>query len=334
MAQTKEIITKLRKKFNENSRKKRNINFPRDIKLQHLNYTELLMEICGDGVLKNMQTDSSAFEGWMLVLRHWTEYDKFILKWTPPGPDKRNTLHYQRFLYRVYKFNELFDFFRIDQNNKVSMEELKIDFNNAKEKYILNIPTVRRVEKLSKEDQKVTNKENILEIRFVNYHNESLINAAELLSVNKMDRQLSVGLFKTKVKDDDQYRIFSGRSSAIDIWGIGKDNKTLKIFELKKIDNIKVGVISELFLYTMIMEDTINGRFEYNKGSKSKLDPRIEICKSGLDKINSYILAPELHPLITEDVLAPLNNALQIRNITFGFISFEGNDLLTCTKKW
>lgn len=333
MTQKKEIIESLRKRFNEGQEKNRNISFPRDIDLEAINDYELLMTIRNDGVLKNMQTDASAFEGWILVLRNYG-YKKFVLKWSIPDSDCTNNVHYQRFMYRVSKFNELFEFFDIDPSRESAMNKLKIDFNNKENNYILNVPTGLRTDVVEEKDKKNTNSENILEIRFVNYNYKSLINAAGLLSEKKMDRQLPVGLFKNKVEDEEKYRIFSGKSSAIDIWGIGKDEKTLNIFELKKEGNIKVGVISELFLYTMIMEDAIKGNFKFKKGSKGRLDPQKKICESGLDRICSYILAPELHPLITQDVLSPLNDELQKRNIKFGFISYELDDNLTCKKEW
>lgn len=328
----KEIVKNAEQYLNEGLQKNINISFPRDIDIEAINDYELLMTIRNDGVLKNMQTDASAFEGWILVLRNYG-YKKFVLKWDIPDSDCTNNVHYQRFMYRVFKFNELFEFFGIDPSRESAMNKLKIDFNNKKNKYVLNVPTVRRPEVIKGKDKKNTNGENILEIRFVNYNYKSLINAAGLLSEKKMDRQLPVGLFENKVEDKEKYRIFSGRNSAIDIWGIGKDEKTLNIFELKKEGNIKVGVISELFLYTMIMEDAIKGNFKFKKGSKGKLDPRKEICESGLDRICSYILASKLHPLITKDVLSPLNDALQKRNIKFGFVSYKLDNNLTCKKE-
>src|SRR4051812_22043093 len=57
-------------------------------------------------VQANMQTDGAAFEGWAVVLMAWCGVQQIAVNWDEPV-DIRNP-HYQRFLYRLEKFQELF----------------------------------------------------------------------------------------------------------------------------------------------------------------------------------------------------------------------------------
>jgi hypothetical protein len=73
-----------------------------------------------------MQDDASAFEAWALVLHRWCGAARVELRWesvtvqTDLGRDAARwppkALHYQRFLYRLRKFHELFggEWFRTD----------------------------------------------------------------------------------------------------------------------------------------------------------------------------------------------------------------------------
>jgi len=42
---------------------------------------------------------------------------------------------------------------------------------------------------------------------------------------------------------------------AIDLWGVGEDNETIHIIELKCGNNLKVGVISKTLFYTAMIYD-------------------------------------------------------------------------------
>lgn len=61
-------------------------------------------------VAENMQTDGAAFEGWAICLKSWLpdEINRVSLTWDKP---EKNTGHYNRFLYRVWKFKEMYDWF-------------------------------------------------------------------------------------------------------------------------------------------------------------------------------------------------------------------------------
>jgi len=305
----------LREKVKENTGKMRLIKLPSKIIFKEISNKKLSLSMPRDCVNKNVQDDSAAFEAWILILKSWTGYNLFELNWDSCRDNK--DLHYQRFLYRVYHFNKLFKrWFSIGQESIKNMKALRIEFNSKNNLYILNVPGNRKDTHPERE-----NSEAGLECKFIKTERRSLADAANL-NIKTIQRQLPVGLFFNSVGEGNE--IFSGRKSAIDIWGIGEDGKTLNIFELKKEGNIKAGVISELFFYSMIMEDARNRLFKFNDEEYGWI--------GGIKRIHSYILAPKLHPLVTKEVLKPLNIVLRRKGLYFGYIQFDKN--LLCEKKW
>jgi len=288
------------------------------------NTNTIAIHLPSRSVVMNMQNDEAAFEGWILALRYWTKYKNFKLTWKRPRKI-RKSYHYQRFLYRAYRFHELFqDWFDMDT---ALLSDSKIGFvrgDNKKGKYLLNFPSRERPNIIKNN----MNKENKLEVRFVNMDKQALLNIIDM-DENKMNRQLPIGLFLNKVSNNT--RIFTGGKSAIDIWGVGKDNTTLNIFELKAEKNQKVGVVSEIFFYTMVMHDLLNNQIKYQKTIpiNRQYVPRVP---ENFTKIRAYILAPSLHPLIKEAILQPLNDKLGEKT-QFGCIKFrEDDERLLCER--
>lgn len=304
----KELESRLRKIVSRDNR----IKLPHGIDFVKAgsNALEIVLK---NGTNANMQEDCAAFEGWAIVLRRWLkEFDKIILKW---DYGKKEDLHYKRFLYRVYKFREIFDgWFDVARKNKQLLDEV-VDFDS--DNYVLSAPGKVREETI--QPLRKTTKENALEKQFLNEARRILAEAAGL-DIEKIDCQLPVGIFHREAKAKNE--VFPRRKSAVDIWGIGKDSKILNIFELKDSKNMKVGVISELFFYAMLMEDIQKGRIKFGKISRSKLKPEEEIPAT--DKIKAYILAPQLHPLIDKEVLNIFNRAFSNkgRSVEFGYLEF------------
>ncbi len=166
---------------------------------------------------------------------------------------------------------------------------------------------------------KKATKENVLERQFIS-EAKALLSKVAGLDIAKIDRQLPVGVFHREIKAKNE--VFPRRKSAVDIWGISKDHKTLNIFELKDSKNMKVGVISEIFFYVLLMEEIQKGTLKFGKTSKSRLKPENEIPIT--NKIKAYILAPRLHPLIDKEILQMFNRAFHNkgRRIEFGFLKF------------
>ena len=77
-----------------------------------------------DAVVRNMQENSAAFEGWSVALKRWCDVATVTLQWEPPSDAKfgqKHGRHYQRFLYRVARFQSLFpEWFVVGPSNPFS----------------------------------------------------------------------------------------------------------------------------------------------------------------------------------------------------------------------
>jgi hypothetical protein len=132
-----------------------------------------------------------------------------------------------------------------------------------------------------------------------------------------LDRQTPVGVF-----DGPPTRagaIFTGGKSAIDLVGIGNDG-ALWLLELKTADNIKVGALSELFFYSMVLQDARTGKISFHNGEPSSRTTVMPRHIVGAPRIHARILAEACHPLIGRHVFALATEATARRGwpIDFG----------------
>lgn len=284
---------------------KPSIKFPRGIGFQENRHVITLT--MRDSGVKNMQDDSAAFEGWALCLKAGLDVEatKCCLKWNKPADP--NDKHYQRFLYRADRFNSIFGgrdgWFFIDDESKEFIVDLEIKDDK---KYFLNTPSTPDEDRRNDETK---NKESRLENEILRQQ-DNLKDLKKLCPAN-LQRQLPVGLFREKVIKDNA--IFPSKHSAIDLWGTNGDD--LYIFELKAAGNCKVGVLSELFFYTMVLQDEQAGRF-FRESCEGK-------SIRNTNQIKAFILAPELHPFITPKVFVLFNKKSRNKNIEFGYVEMK-----------
>jgi len=277
-------------------------------------------------VLKNMQTDDAAFEAWSLILKRWiTKVDTIVLKWEEPRlhfltPAPKQ--HYQRFLFRVKRFNQLFSWFRIDVANKGSFSQFEVLDGHP---YVINAPTKPRT-RLKEPIKKISQYgERALETQLVS--NDMLRGKLEsLLNLSVLNNQLPVCVFKEKKSKPT--RIFTGSASAIDIWGLTKDRGTMVVLELKKHGAIMVGIITELLFYSLVMNEVRKGKFKYEE-KKSGDFKMIADCKN----IHGYTLASRLHPLLDERVFRLINQAMRSSSEPMRFGIIRMNENWTFTKE-
>lgn len=285
-----------------------NIKFPE--RIDFLESNNIIAVTMHDGTIKNMQEDSAAFEGWALCVKAAMDKDKeqygVVLDWETATP---NNPHYQRFLYRVNKFNELFGgndgWFNV--KNIQRLEESRIKFNMNKQ-YAINLPAPREWVNESKNSE-----ENYLEIEIVRRQDE--LDDLKRICPGQIKRQLPVGIFEGGVSKKNA--VFPRGKSAIDLWGISGDD--FYVLELKAKGNCKVGVLSELFFYVMVLREEQIAKF-YRDSDEGKLI-------RGTKQIKAFIVAPELHPLITPQAFCLLNRALNNKNIEFGYVRIDYSKL-------
>jgi len=256
----------------------------------------LTINIPSKELVQNMQTDSAAFEGWALVLKNWIkDINKVIIKWDCLF-DKNLTekQHYQRFLYRAKRFSDAYSWVNIHFDNQSCLDNLIID---SCDKIVLNAPSKPRSRNFDVKKNWGDYSESQLE-KFILSNEEVQKRFYKAFNLRHADNQLPVGVFNGEVRISN--KIFTGGKSAIDIWGINKEN-SFCIFELKKPGNRKIGALSEMLFYSFIIQDIINGKFSFF--SKHPFLKEVKECK----KVKCYLLAPHTHPLINQDVFALLN---------------------------
>lgn len=305
------LAKQLRDAYNTTGRRK--IGLPRSIKFM-IDGRTVQMYLDSSCVEANMQENRASFEGWALALKRWLpeHLSQVELSWDHLGD--LSDPHYQRFLYRVKGFLELFkDWFKIAAANIHELSKLKTE--EAGHVFYLNVASKpRTTDPIGQVDSLIgaMKSEHKLECFIVEHQKE----LCTLLDIDKLDRQLPVGVFKDCVSRDPAHKIFTRGHSAIDIWGVDNKTKTLFLFELKKHRNESLGILSELFFYSYVMADIQTGRFKFRTTN-------IEIEQT--DSIKAYILAPKWHPLIDAVMLAMVNKAFEKSKvpISFGAVRIE-----------
>lgn len=258
-----------------------------------------------EAIVRNMQDNAAAFEGWSLALKYWCGAN-VILDWIPPSDhsdpkrEKKEGKHYQRFLYRVEKFHSLFsDWFKIGNQQALASSKTQ-----TAQRLYLNVAGDQRGDPSSKSEP---NPEYELECRLLRDDNFNRHYGFRFGCIK--DRQFPVGLFSTE-KPSNASAIFPGGKGAIDL--ICLDETRLWLFELKAKANIPIGTVTEVLFYTSVVRDTFIGRFHFAKsaGSRSAIQPGM------LDKVADIIgvmLGHDLHPLLGDAGLVKMLNAAAAR---------------------
>ena len=142
-----------------------------------------------------------------------------------------------------------------------------------------------------------------------------------------MERQLPVGLFDEE-KYGEKHAIFPAKHAAVDLWSV--DEKFLYLYELKCPGNIPIGIFSELWFYSMFMNDVLREKFKAGQ-KQGKIEPHLKEIKSiGPKIIQSFFLVQRLHPALTynkKDALNIVNSALEKAKfcIKFDMLEYELN---------
>lgn len=266
---------------------------------------ELTLKLLKRGLKANMQDDESAFESWAIVLKYNLK-DKIktvIIDWEVISPEEKEGIyHYNRFVYRLAKFSQSFDWVELAKPLPSMPTTLVCNFPNGD---------------AAKQDEHKPDSEGWIECMYVE---------KEKGKYDYINHQFPVGLFDYKVSSKTYFT--TGQKSAIDIWAI-KDNK-FYVFELKKLGNKPLGIISELMFYTNVVNDLFSHRIQYK--TDNKLKKAIEENYRGFGdfyrayangsvlEINAILLADSFHPLITNELLEFINESARFK---FFHISFS-----------
>jgi len=258
-------------------------------------------------VAQNMQTDGAAFEGWAICLKSWLADEINTVHLTWDKPEVHNN-HYNRFLYRVWRFNGMYNWFEYD-DEAGEVEKFKKCFVGSRNNSGNKEPN--RKEKDCEEQVE----------HYMVEQNQTIFTSR--FNIDKINRHLPVG-----VKDKNGKSLFTGGNSAIDLWGIGVDS-IVHVFELKYIKeqggskNIKVGIISELLLYVNIINDIRKGSIGTPLTAILPAEKELYDRITELKGVKGVFLTNEVHPLLEnrEELLKILN--ANEENISFAFADYR-----------
>lgn len=265
---------------------KKRINLPQHVDFKIVGKT-LVIHLHEYGLYQNMQYNNAAFEGWAICIKTWLPdlIEKVIINGEIPA--NKSNKHYQRFLYRLYKFIHNYSAWAFTESYK---DELYNAFEVNASQIVMNTPLKSAKSSAEKGEAQ-------LERKYISDHKKSF---------QTMDQQLPVRLFKNKISEKTSIT----PSSYLDIWGI--QNDTLSIFELKLPNNRNVGIISELMFYVNVLTDVFTHRVSILKDTKERsFNQLYTFYQNGnCKKIKGIFLADDIHPLIKmalQEVLSTLN---------------------------
>lgn len=309
-----EIVMRLKEKS-----KVSRAGLPRDIDFTIKNR---VLKVFIKNAAQDMQSDSVAFEGWILILKHWLSADidyvdidfeaREDLKHKYGSPE---ACHYNRFLYRLYNMTRFFPtwFFVNENKNEIVLNFIYWIKSNS---FFLNHSLQQRKSVINTERM-----ERQVESWFVFHEGKELLEKHWKIDKNKLFNQLPTGVFINSIAGKNA--VFSRGASAIDIWGIGKDGETLHLIELKCGNNKGLGVIGETLFYTGLIYDTCIAKeslFKFGKyGTAKDTSDSIAINNGEMKfkRLSSHILAEKYHPLFTKDVEDLIHDGLMSLEIAF-----------------
>jgi hypothetical protein len=282
------------------------VRFPTGFQLKDEDGTAVI-EMAHDGVTRNLQSNAAAFEAWALVLHRWCGAQHVALRWQPVEVQERleadatrwppAQLHYQRFLYRLLKFDLLFgaDWFQADAALARAQSRCR---DGA---MFLNAPGARVGTKPKDKP------EARIEWELLHGPGSALKTYCDSPVRWLPDRQIPVGLF-TRDVPMARHAIFPGGAGAIDLAALGDDR--LWLFELKADGNMPLGTLSEILFYTAVMRDLCTGAIRPARAAAVTPDKLTAPAMAAARRITGVMLAPRLHPLLDEDLLDRLNGAI------------------------
>ena len=232
------------------------------------------------GLIDNMQTEPAAFESWALIIRAAFESEGVFVKvridgQKPKKMSKREEKHYNRFLYRICKFVEIFEWAYTDDFER----EIAI-FKDAHKNMVLNVP--KSEAKVEAAKGEATMERYFCEDNKFLYDDDCL------------NHQLPVRIFDDDVKEA---KAITARGF-IDAWAI--KGGTFYVFELKLDNNRSVGAISEIMFYVNVIHDVMAHKINILSNSKHRSFDKIKaLYDSGkCREIVGRIIARQYHPLL------------------------------------
>jgi hypothetical protein len=275
------------------------IDVPKEIGFSEKGDT-LILEMNDTGISSNMQENPAAFEAWALLAKA-----KGYAKVELTANCNKSDPAYNRFLYRVLRFDDGFEWFTVADDLKSKVAEFKTGILESGSLFA-NVP-----------EGEASDNPSTSESGAEKYFAENTEETNKLLDINAdaFYRQLPVGLFQNSVSKGNE--VFPRGAAAIDLWGI--EGNILHVIELKVGDNIKLGVLSELFFYVCYMHDVYCRGLKVDK-KESAFRGYPKLTGADIELIKGHILTEKKHPHLDaafEELKKYRNQKIQFENAVF-----------------
>ena len=295
--------------------------------------TTLVITLASNKAGKNMQHLAACFEGWATILKTYVidsmpdKYNQVELRCSDlmlPIESSTANRHLMRFLYRVLRFKEQYDWFTMDDKLANIIDSFNRRFKGC---FVNNYSEEEQKQK----DQSESEIEHLLIKKNTSNDVKSLYSYFNAIGIPNdglvIDHQFKVGLFNDSIADIN--KVFPGGSAAIDLWGFTQSQPNdLYLFELK-YQNEMIGTITEVFFYANYLYDLLdkNGVFTLSKGDGKNIGNYNTILgfnDKKVNKIHAVMLLDKdsMHPAITPELIAVLNKGNQ-KAIEYSLAGYE-----------
>jgi hypothetical protein len=312
--------------------KNKNVNLPDDVGF-YRNKGTWEIEMDSEQVTANLQTDIAAFEGWALAIKRWAGAKEpgleVHLRWEPPSENHELYLHYERFLYRVIRFKEAVDWFKVAPGCSKHLDKSRVLKRNGEPKkseapFFVNVPGKRTEPIIVKARNAFEMSERDVEL-WLSQNPKQLLETVKWRG--NLKRQVPVGVFEGDIKadtDNRKFRVFPGTSSKVDLSAVDP-KKGVALFELKKSGNIKVGALSELIFYTHLVRDIGLNVFTYRYEDRKEFEKDLSSARN----VRGFVLTDRMHPLFDKEAFGLLNKTFKGTGKQFGLVQYDS--CLTCS---
>lgn len=251
-------------------------------------------------ITKNMQETGNAFEAWAIIARICSDSKLDVVLDVNnieniKCNDYKGNGHWCRFLYRVLKFREQYEWFKLSKNLDGEVTKFrKYLYDDNKRELTTTAPTKEA------ENTESTDDENAVEAELAKPGElRKVLGKIHDIGKEEVYRQLPVGLFKGKKCNENA--IFTHRRSAIDLWSLNGDE--INVVELKT-GNTMLGIITEIFFYANFINDLIQGNFALINPGNENIRGYATLYNeiAGIKKINGIMVADKFHSKIEKNI--------------------------------
>lgn len=264
--------------------------------------SDVEMHLIPEAVSDNMQEDHAAFEAWCLALQVHCQVEQIQIDLL--SDTAVLGVHPNRFKYRLRTMRELFPKLISIKPKSAWLSEPLTEGGELKINKSYPRKSPPDLEPSAAMERAKDGTESQLEFGL-----EVSWAFRQAFGLTTVMRQWPIGVFQNAVKRANE--LLPRSKSAIDLIAVGDDEAPLFLFELKKADNRKAGIVGELLFYTAVMRDVLQRTITYEDDRAARncaLSPSDILARQSI--VSVFITNGRHHPLVEQGaIVTALNQA-------------------------